>query len=63
MTTTQLLRTMPSQFGAPAKVAITEENNKIKIKMLSYDTSGSLTNVISNTLKTKCCKLLIKLIE
>jgi hypothetical protein len=42
---------MPSQFGAPAKVAITEENNKIKIKMLSYDTSGSLTNVVSNTLK------------
>ena len=46
-----IIRTMPSQFGAPAKVAITEENNKIKIKMLSYDTSGSLTNVISNTLK------------
>lgn len=46
-----IIRTMPSQFGAPAKVAITEENNKIKIKMLSYDTNGTLTNVISNTLK------------
>ena len=46
-----IIRTMPSQFGAPAKVAITEENNKIKIKMLSYDTNGSLTNVVSNTLK------------
>jgi hypothetical protein len=46
-----LIRTMPSQFGAPAKVAITEENNKIRIKMLSYDTSGALTNVVSNTLK------------
>jgi len=46
-----LIRTMPSQFGAPAKVAITEENNKIKIKMLSYDSSGTLTNVVSNTLK------------
>lgn len=46
-----IIRTMPSQFGAPAKVAITEENNKIRIKMLSYDTSGSLTNVVSNTLK------------
>jgi hypothetical protein len=46
-----IIRTMPSQFGAPAQVAITEENNKIKIKMLSYDTSGSLTNVVSNTLK------------
>jgi hypothetical protein len=46
-----LIRTMPSQFGAPAKVAITEENNKIRIKMLSYDNDGSLSNVISNTLK------------
>ena len=46
-----LLRTMPAQFGAPAKVAITEENNKIRIKMLSYDSSGTLTNVVSNTLK------------
>lgn len=46
-----IIRTMPSLFGAPAKVSITEENNKIKIKMLSYDTSGNLTDVISNTLK------------
>jgi len=46
-----LIRTMPSQFGAPAKVAITEENNKIRIKMLSYDANGTLTNVVSNTLK------------
>ena len=46
-----ILRTMPAQYGAPAKVAITEENNKIRIKMLSYDSSGTLTNVVSNTLK------------
>ena len=45
-----IIRTMPSQFGAPAKVAITEEDNKIKIKMLSYDENGKLTEVISNTL-------------
>lgn len=46
-----IIRTMPAQFGAPAKVAITEENNKIRIKMLSYDSNGTLTNVVSNTLK------------
>lgn len=45
-----ILRTMPSQFGAPAKVAITEEENKIKIKMLSYDETGKLTQTLSNTL-------------
>jgi hypothetical protein len=46
-----IIKTMPSIDGAPAKVAITEENNKIKIKMLSYDISGNLTDVISDTLK------------
>jgi hypothetical protein len=46
-----IIKTMPSIYGAPAKVAITEENNKIKIKMLSYDVSGNLTDVISDTLK------------
>jgi hypothetical protein len=42
---------MPSQFGAPAKVSITENNNKILINLLSFDTSGKLTNIVSNTLK------------
>jgi hypothetical protein len=46
-----IIRTMPSQFGAPAKVTITEENNKIKIKLLSYDSDGKLTEINSNTLK------------
>lgn len=46
-----LIRTMPSQFGAPAKVAITEKDNKINIEILSYDTSGKLTSIVSNTLK------------
>jgi hypothetical protein len=46
-----IIRNMPSQFGAPAKVTITEENNKIKIKLLSYDNDGKLTEITSNTLK------------
>ena len=46
-----LLRKMPSQFGAPAKVSITEEDNKIKINVLSYDSTGKLVPVISDTLK------------
>ena len=53
-----LIRTMPSQFGAPAKVSITEENNKVKIKMLSYDSSGNLTDTISNTLKSNVANYL-----
>ena len=46
-----LIRTMPSKFGAPAKAAITEEDNKINIQILSYDNSGNLTSNVSNTLK------------
>jgi hypothetical protein len=53
-----IIRTMPSQFGAPAKVSIVEENNKIIIKMLAYDESGTLTEIISNTLKNNVANYL-----
>jgi len=53
-----IIRNMPSQFGAPGKVAITEENNKIKVKMLSYDSTGRLTETISNTLKNNVANYL-----
>jgi hypothetical protein len=46
-----LINTMPSKFGAPGKVAVVEEENKIKIKILSYDSNGSLTSQISNTIQ------------
>jgi hypothetical protein len=45
-----IIRNMPAQFGAPAKVSITEIDNKINIQVLSYDTSGKLTPIVSNTL-------------
>jgi hypothetical protein len=53
-----IIATMPSQFGAPAKVSITEENNKIKVQMLSYDETGKLTNIVSNTLKNNVANYL-----
>lgn len=46
-----IIRNMPAEFGAPAKVAITENDNKIQIQILSYDTLGKLSNIVSNTLK------------
>jgi hypothetical protein len=46
-----IIRNMPSEFGAPAKVSITEDNNKILIQLLSYDTSGKLTSIVSDTLR------------
>jgi hypothetical protein len=46
-----LIETMPSTYGAPAKVNVMEEDNKVRVKLLSYDDQGNLTDVISNTLK------------
>jgi len=55
-----LIDTMPGKFGAPAKVSITENNNKIRIQILSYDTSGKLTQVVSNNLKSNLATYLSK---
>lgn len=46
-----VIENMPPTFGAPAKVNVIEEDNKIKVKLLSYDTDGNLSNYVSNTLK------------
>lgn len=46
-----IIRNMPAQFGSPAKVAILENDNKIEVSVLSYDTSGKLSGLVSNTLK------------
>jgi len=53
-----LIRKMPGKYGAPAKVAITEEDNKININIVSYDSTGSLTQTVSNTLKTNLANYL-----
>lgn len=55
-----LIENMPSLYGAPAKVNVIEEDNKIKIKILSYDDNGNLTNVVSNTLKNNILNYLSK---
>lgn len=46
-----MIETMPSTYGAPAKVNVMEEDNKVRVKLLSYDENGNLTSVVSNTLK------------
>ena len=46
-----LIKTMPAKYGAPSKVNVFEEDNKIRINLLSYDSDGSLTNKVSNVLR------------
>lgn len=53
-----MIETMPATFGAPAKVNVMEEDNKIKIKLLSYDSQGNLTDTVSTTLKNNILRYL-----
>lgn len=46
-----LIENMPSTYGAPAKVSVMEEDNKVKVRLLSYDENGALIDTVSNTLK------------
>ncbi len=55
-----LIDNMPGKFGAPAKTQISEFNNKISVKILSYDTTGALTQTVSNNLKSNLATYLSK---
>jgi hypothetical protein len=55
-----LIQTMPSIYGAPAQVNVMEEDNKVRIKMLSYDDEGNLTDDVSTTLKENVLNYLSK---
>ncbi len=55
-----LIKKMPGKYGAPAKTSITEKDNKINIEILSYDSSGNLTQTVSNTLKQNVANYLSK---
>lgn len=53
-----LIKTMPAKYGAPSKVNVFEEDNKIKINLLSYDSQGNLTTKVSNVLKQNIAEYL-----
>ena len=53
-----LIKTIPAKYGAPSKVNVFEEDNKIRINLLSYDSDGSLTNKVSNVLRQNIAEYL-----
>jgi hypothetical protein len=53
-----LIKTMPSKYGSPSKVSVFEEDNKIKINLLSYDSQGNLTDSVSNVLRQNIAEYL-----
>ena len=53
-----LIKTMPAKYGAPSKVNVFEEDNKIRINLLSYDSDGSITNKVSNVLRQNIAEYL-----
>jgi hypothetical protein len=44
-----ILLGMPKKFGAPSKVSVSQIQNKINIGVLTTDTDGNLSNVVSST--------------
>ena len=49
---------MPATFGAPAKVGVTEIENKVNVNVLSYTPDGKLTSLVSETLKSNIANYL-----
>jgi hypothetical protein len=44
-----ILLGMPAKFGSPAKVSVSQIQNKVNVGVLSTDTDGKLSNVVSST--------------
>lgn len=55
-----IIETMPSTYGAPAKVNVSEIDNKIRVNLLSYDDRGALVETVSNTLRGNVMNYLSK---
>lgn len=45
-----MIALMPSKFGSPARVGVTQEQNKIVVNLVSFDRNGQLNNTIHNVL-------------
>lgn len=45
-----MITLMPSKFGSPARVGVTQEQNKVVINLLSFDSSGNLNSAVHSTL-------------
>lgn len=45
-----ILMSMPSKFGLPSKVSVSEVNNKINVNVLTYDENGALSNLVTSTI-------------
>lgn len=45
-----MIALMPSKFGSPARVGVTQAQNKIVVDLLAFDSAGNLNNIINSTL-------------
>jgi len=49
---------MSGRFGAPFRVGVAEDQNKISVSIIGLDENGKLTNTSNNTLKTNIAEYL-----
>lgn len=45
-----ILYSIPSKFGTPAKIGVTQNENKININVLTQDSNGNLSNLVTTTI-------------
>lgn len=55
-----ILLGMPPQFGSPAKVSVTQVQNKINVNILSTDTNDNLTSQVSSVVLSNVASYLSK---
>jgi hypothetical protein len=55
-----LIFSMPSKFGTPAKTSVSQNQNKIEIGVLSYDSSGNISTTITSLLMENIAAYLSK---
>jgi hypothetical protein len=53
-----LISKMPSQFGAPFRMGVMEEQNKIKVYILGLDNNSKLSNESNSTLRSNIAQYL-----
>jgi hypothetical protein len=46
-----IAQSMPSKFGSPTKLSVSENQNKVQIKILTKDANGKLNNLVSSTIQ------------
>ena len=55
-----IILSMPAKFGAPSKTSVYQDKNKINVSLLTSDSDGKLSNLVSSTILENVANYLSK---